>query len=264
MAIGPVSNFTIAISPEQFDRAFRELTNVSNGVNRACAGAINDVLTSARSQTARRLSAIINLPAGRATNPPAGTISYHLKVRKAFHGGRSGNARLSGTLSVVGGGMDAMLFKPRQTKTGVTIKVNKTKGQEKWRSAFIATMKNGKRGVFERLKGQIGRLDLSNLPSRFVPIGQPAIRPNQAFLIKNPQPVNRTSAYFPASPRSGRVWRLPIVKRWGPTPYGVFVNAPGVAAEVLASMQTRLNERLLSKIDYLLGRVKVDRSESEP
>ena len=44
-------------------------------------------------------------------------------------------------------------YRPRKIKTGVSIRVKKDKGRSVLRHAFIATMKDGKVGVYQRKVG---------------------------------------------------------------------------------------------------------------
>jgi hypothetical protein len=52
----------------------------------------------------------------------------------------------------------------------------------------------------------------------------------------------------------GRVPRLPIDERMGPTVLGVFEGAPGVAADELAQLGEVLEKNVLSQVDRLLAR----------
>ena len=56
-----------------------------------------------------------------------------------------------------------------------------------------------------------------------------------------------------------RVDRKPIEKRFGPSPYGVYENAPGVASEIEANAGELLAKNIDSQVDRLLSRRKADR-----
>jgi len=73
------------------------------------------------------------------------------KVFKSFTIVSSSIAKLQGLLRVRGTPQPLIDFKDtKQTKKGVTFKVKKEKGRRLLKGAFIATMRSGHRGVFQR------------------------------------------------------------------------------------------------------------------
>jgi hypothetical protein len=61
-----------------------------------------------------------------------------------------------------------------------------------------------------------------------------------------------------------KVWtELPIKEVFGASVVGTFARAPGVAAGVLADSGEFLRRQLLSQVDRLLHRERVDESEGD-
>lgn len=210
----------ITLSPDAatFAAVQTELASIANGANKAFATAINRTLTTVRSRVAKRLAKTINLPAGNASTPDEGTVSGFIDVQKASSGGTGGAANLEGAVSITGKPISLMLFKPTPSQpgptrvAGVSVLTRRGKARELLKHTFVARMKSGHTGVFERM----GR-------------------------------------------GNKRVRRLRIQERFGPTPYGVFENAPGIAEEILADAGDVLEKNILSQVDRLLDRSKADR-----
>ena len=48
--------------------------------------------------------------------------------------------------------------------------------------------------------------------------------------------------------------RLPITQKYGISPVGVFQNAPGFEKEEIAELEKDLEERIMSKVDWLISK----------
>lgn len=124
-------------------------------VNQAAVRALNQMATTVRAEAARRI--------GRQYNMKVSTAKNQMVISRA--------TRDSLTASIVVSGRPIPLieFDARKTWAGVTVKI---KGSRKLvRHAFIATMKSGHVGVYERLargKGS-GRLPIEQLFSLSLP-----------------------------------------------------------------------------------------------
>lgn len=152
-----------------------ELAEIANGANKAVSAAINRTLTTGRSRITRRLKKEINLPAGNAKDPQDGTISKFLKIRKASDGGGGGVANLEGQIIITREPLSLMLFKPSPntpgpTKVaGVSVKTRTGKAKELLRHTFVAKMKSGHVGVFERQGRGNKRVKRLKIQERFGP-----------------------------------------------------------------------------------------------
>lgn len=71
-------------------------------------------------------------------------------VRKAIKRSQARSARTSGTVSVRARPVPLIAFGARQTRRGVSLKIERGGKRFRLRHSFIATMPSGHRGVFER------------------------------------------------------------------------------------------------------------------
>jgi hypothetical protein len=122
------------------DRQLRQLKqefrNVEEKIVRAAtASAINKVTTQARTQASRNIARTYGLPASA--------------VKKSLYVSPRANFRsITAAIKAEGVNLPLIVFSARQTRAGVTVRVKG--GRQLVRSAFIATMKSGHRGVFGR------------------------------------------------------------------------------------------------------------------
>ena len=111
--------------------------------------AVSKTATSVRAEWARAVSKEIALGVGM--------IKDAIKVRKEGGGealiirvDSRGSKKLGTKRSARA--IPIQTFKPRQTKTGVSVRIKKSAGRKKIKSAFITAMPGGHRGVFTRAK----------------------------------------------------------------------------------------------------------------
>ena len=195
---------SVTISPEQLADLKATLAGVKNGAPKAITAAINRTLTTGRSRVVKRVTGIVNLKARDARDV--------IGTRKATYSTLEGSIRLSRKA------IPLINYGARQTKKGVSVAVRKGEGRKVIPHTFLATMRSGHTGVFERKPGS--------------------------------KHVRRVNAKHPEG-----VWtQLGIRERYGPTLLGVFQGAPGVASEVIADLAEVLKKNLASQIDRLLGR----------
>jgi len=138
------------------DRAVARLAVESKReVDLATVRALNRAATSTRAEAARRIRAAYNIKVGTARD--------QMRIERANRN------RLVAEIVVSGRPIPLVEFAARQVRAGVTVQVKR--GARKLRAgAFIATMRTGHRGVFER-KGKrrlpIKELFSLSLPSMF-------------------------------------------------------------------------------------------------
>lgn len=121
---------------DQVARLRREFRDVDDKIVRqAAASALNRVAMQARTQASRTIARRYGLPTGA--------------IRKSLViSGRANRLQLTAYLKAEGVNLPLIVFKARQTRQGVTVKVGSRRTLVK--SAFIATMKSGHRGVYSR------------------------------------------------------------------------------------------------------------------
>lgn len=203
---------TVAISEEQWRDLENQLGHIRGGAERAARNAINKAASKARTRVVKRLAGILNLKQDYIR----GVVTLIPATPK----------KLVAVVRLTKKGIPLIDFPARQTRRGVVVRTRKGRPGELLRGTFLATMKSGHRGVFERR-------------SRTKPgLKRREWRGKGAKRYKT---------------------ELPIEERFGPTPMGIFEKAPGVAAEELAAAQADLAVQLASQIDFLLGRKKADR-----
>lgn len=170
-----MSTFAIRYPADQIDRAMDQL-----GVRapRAIARALNRAVVSARTVMQRGIASDLRLKVG--------VVREQLKIQ---------NARpeaLTARLSVSGARIPLIDFNARQLKrSGVRAKLPPP-GKGKYPHAFIATMRSGHRGVFQRrtrgpgsTRLPIDELHGPSLPAVFAKMTPKAIAAGEASLMKN-------------------------------------------------------------------------------
>ena len=129
----------ITVRVEGIDAVQRLLAEAPRKLARATVHALNDGAVHARAESVRLIGAEWNVKPAAA--------------RKALTIRRASAARQEAAVEATGGrgyGIPLVGFAARQTRRGVTYRLKKTGGRSLVRGAFIATMRSGHRGVFQR------------------------------------------------------------------------------------------------------------------
>lgn len=127
-------SFDITSGVNKMVRGIRE--DQKKNIPIALSQTINKTVKKARTEADKEIRKELNLPKKR--------------VFKGLTIFKSNRRKLVGRLVASGGAIPLIDFKARQTKKGVGFKVKKEKGRRLLKGAFIATMRNGHRGVFTR------------------------------------------------------------------------------------------------------------------
>lgn len=180
--------------------------------------AINRSLTSVRSRVTKRLAAEINLKQA--------IIRDNIKVVKANFD------RVAGRVEVERKPIPLIEFPHTVTKQGIRVKVRRTGGRDLLKSTFIARMKSGHLGIFERAR-IISESSLS--PEDLIHYKAGALHSKKSRLVR------------PAGAKP-RVARLPIQERFGVTPVSYLVNAPGVIEQEQAAAREILQKNVMSQL----------------
>lgn len=126
----------IQINRAQLASVNRVFTDIKNGAPRVMVRALNKTASKAKTESSREIRKIVTLKAK--------TVNNAIKIQKANF------KNLSAKLTISGRPLPLYAYGVRQTNSGVSVRVRKSKPIEKHKSAFIARMKSGHIGVFKR------------------------------------------------------------------------------------------------------------------
>jgi hypothetical protein len=163
-------------------------------------------------------------------------------VDETFKISKASEARPSAYIASTGKPLALIDYSARQTQKGVSVQVRKDRPRKVVRSAFIASMKSGHKGVFWRQWHHSWTM-----------------RPN---FSKADQQIAR-SGYFwsekmkrflPAA-MLAKKYRLPIKERFGPRIPDIMSNDP-VMKSILAKSDDRLHKNLMHETEYELSKHK--------
>lgn len=126
-------NFTIKLDSKEVEKALKEASKVAE---KAAIRTLNRTADKARVAASKTVRETYNIKAG--------DLNRSVKTSKASR------SNLTAILTIIGKPVGLILFGARQTLKGVTYKILKNGGRAKLHHAFIAVMRSGHRGVFER------------------------------------------------------------------------------------------------------------------
>ena len=134
-----MADFSINVNKADLLKVEKMMKGVKNGYATVVSGALNKILTGVRTDSVKEIQKDIT--------PAAKVIRDTFKLKKAS------KMKLSAAVISTGKPLPLIHYKARQTLKGVTVKVSK-KAEKRtlWPGAFIATMKSGHKGVFQREK----------------------------------------------------------------------------------------------------------------
>lgn len=235
----------ITVNPAQLAELELTFAGIKNGMKLAIVRAENKTVNTGRSRIVKRLAKEINLKQGKADGSEPGTISRYIRVRKANFDD------LSASIILRREGIPLTFFNPipnrpgiAAVKGGVTVKTRKGRGREVLPGTFVARMKSGHVDIFERARtvkyGSLSKEDQATYSAGLLHFSKSRVVTRGANM---------------------RVARLPIQKRFGPTPLGVFENAPGIASQELAALSDVLEKNVDSQIELLLSKQKAAAAE---
>lgn len=187
----------------------------------------NRSLTTVRASVVRRLGAKINIT--------------QTEIKKSVLIDRFAPGKLQGSVEVIRKPIPLFAFRGTyQTRAGVSVLVDKDRGREILKGTFIATMKSGHEGVFER------------------GAHAPTEGPNAGAVLKRRGKYGRVAGdprYFviPGRESYRSVGRFVIVERFGLTLTGYLSHAPEVVADEQAKAGDILRKNLLSQIKRRLA-----------
>jgi len=110
----------------------RRILNVKNGVAKATAGAINDLLKQARTDLVRGVTSQVKVKAA--------SVRSRIKIRNALASNLSGSIKLQEKARI-----GLVSFGARATRKGVTYQIGKQTGRQTITDAFIAKARGGRR-----------------------------------------------------------------------------------------------------------------------
>ena len=153
------------------ERAVRSLTEVQRKiVPTASSRALNKTAAQAKTQAARAIRDQYNISSR--------LIGRHIRLH------RSTPATLTASVSAEGEKLPVVAFGARQTKRGVTVQI-KRGARRLIRSAFLATLRSGHRGVFAR--GHYSGRGFVRRTRRVRPYPKPDLPITELFTVGVPQ-----------------------------------------------------------------------------
>lgn len=153
------------------ERAVRSLTEMQRAVlPTATARALNKTAAQARTQAAREIRNQYNISSR--------IIARHIHLNRATR------SVLTASVTAEGEKLPVVAFGARQTKRGVTAQI-KRGARRLIRSAFIATLRSGHRGVFAR--GQYAGRNFVRRTRRIRPYPKPDLPISELFTVGVPQ-----------------------------------------------------------------------------
>lgn len=164
-----MAGIALTINAAQITKLTTELAEIRNGVPKAITSAVNKTLTTGRSMVVKRLAAEINLKQKE--------IRDTIGIKKATYD------TLQGVITISRKGISLMKFAPKPSAPvlnrtalmklkGVSVKTRRGKGRELLAHTFVARMKSGHVGVFERKGRGTNRTKRLPLHERFGPTPQ--------------------------------------------------------------------------------------------
>jgi hypothetical protein len=135
-----MSRISLRIDPKQLEEARAALS--PSEFKRAAKSAINETIRSGITQISKQVRAELNLSAS--------AVKDRMRPRLA-------KDTLEGEITVSRKAVPLIEYKPRQVKKGVTVRVRKNGPRELLKSTFIARMKSGHEGVYERRRKAGGK-----------------------------------------------------------------------------------------------------------
>lgn len=126
-------NFTIKLDSKEVEKALKEAPKAAE---KAAIRTLNRTADKARVAASKAVRETYNIKAG--------DLSKSVKITRASQ------SKLETVLTIVGKPVGLIAFAARKIAKGVTYKILKSSGRDRLPHAFIATMKSGHRGVFER------------------------------------------------------------------------------------------------------------------
>lgn len=217
MAAMPI--ISLRVKQETLDRVTRDLAGIKHGVRTAMASAIKDVLKKSKTRLSKKIREKINLKKNQID--PNITIANPTK------------SMLMGTLWIKGKRKPLIAFgakwKPGQS-VGASYMISKDEGRKRMPGAFITSVIAS--------KGE----DQTNLSNKNRLLRQ--------WLTGEGGNVSEHTGVFK---RRGDK-RLPITQKYGISPVGVFQNAPGFEQQEIAELEKDLDERIMSKVDWLISK----------
>lgn len=150
----------INVDKQQLNDVLVILDSVNKGSKPVMKRAINKTLTGVRTDMVKESTKVYTAPA---------TI-----IRKSIKKYIATISNLKGKTEAEHNPIPLLKFSASQTKKGVTLRVQKSKGRSRLYWAFIATMKSGHKGVFEReytygrkMKAKKEKLKYGKLPEKY-------------------------------------------------------------------------------------------------
>lgn len=205
---------TIRVDQQKLEAVKRALEAIGAEPNQAMVRAINRTLEGVGTDSAKAISAELNL-----------TQATIKKNHKAF---KASLARVTGKFQSQGRPIPLIKYGATQVRDGVSVRIKRGSPKKTIKFAFLATMKSGHKGVFQRT-------------SPFVGAGRPI--------------GNTGRLHMNAPGKWPRQYRLPIKELHGPRVEDIMSNTP-VMTDILEKASQRLHDRLEHEADHIIRKAQ--------
>jgi hypothetical protein len=214
------SALNISIDRETMRAVERSLLTVKNGYETVTARAINGTVKTTRTLSAKLIKQEVNLTAK--------------VIKEAFKPSRlARKTDLSGAVVATSRPVPLIDFGAKQEAAGVSIKIWRNGPRETIKKAFIATMKSGHRGVFQR----------KSVMRSF---------PGQVPIIRRRVSTGDIGAQYA---RLSHDYRLPIKELFSTRITDVFTKQ-AIMEAVLQYAGEDINERMANELERLLAQAR--------
>jgi hypothetical protein len=216
--------FNLSIDTAELERMREALRHVRGGMAKVLERSINRTLTGIRTAASKEIRKEVTVKA------------KYVKRSMRTHKASARKGRLAGAIESTGRQVPLIGYQARQTKRGVSVRVDRKGGRHLVPHAFIATMPSGHRGVFQRATRHPGARGYGSVPE-----GRD----------------KRGDRQFAAMPRK---YRLPIKELYGPAVPSIFKRG-GVMRRLERQARERMDREIAQQTEHALERsgIRVER-----
>lgn len=219
-----------AIKMDETDRITVEkmLADLKGAGTRVTVRAVNKTLTGVKTDASAAIRVVVT--------------AKKAAVDKTFKISKASEARPSAYISSTGLPLPLIDYAARQTQKGISVQVRKDRPRKVVRSAFIASMKSGHKGVFWREWHHSWTM-------------RPNFSKADTLISRSGYFWSEKLKRFLPAAMLARKYRLPIKERFGPRVPDIMSNEP-VMKSILTKADDRLHKNLMHETEYELSKHK--------
>lgn len=225
-----MNSVSIQFNDEQIAEVYRTFGSLNDMPNKIFSRAINRTMDGAKTDMSTAIRSVLNAKKK--------DVDRLILISRCSPGTLFGRVTLSGKL------LPLRAFNPKQTSSGVTVRLYKNKDKSSFQSAFIATMKSsGYVGVFRRKWHESkSKKRGKGMPPAFLR----KTMARQGYFYNS-----KTKCFVPAGILP-KPYRLPIKQIFAPSQVTIFI-ADEIFNPFKESVDRRLDVDLQREINYEMG-----------